>query len=194
MGQAKRRREELRLAMLEKGKDWDFPPSQWEADVCSELKEEDVIVVPRVPPDQIAWMRMPANQCHANVRWYVENDPQKSSRAVVGWWVQWPNFVLHSVVAEAGNFFCITPSSFYETEIPFIPDPKISWIADGGVFSAMRNGQKIGPGVRKFPAFAIAQNAIVRERLLRGGDPIRACDFSEEEMENLKQRYISPTG
>jgi hypothetical protein len=176
--------------MLKESGEWDFPPSEWEAEVCSELKEEDVVMVRRVSAAELAWMRMPANQCHANVRWYVENDPTKSACGVVGWWVQWPNFVLHSVIEVARRLICITPSPISEEEIPFIPDPKIHWVKDDKVYSAIRSGQKIGPGVRKFPAFTVAQAAIVRERLLKGLDPLKATYFTEEEMEELKRRHI----
>lgn len=190
MGEAKVRREALRLKLLERSEEWEFPPSAWEAEVCAELKEDDVVVVPRVASPDLAWMRMPTNQCHANVRWYAENDPEKLSRAVAGWWVQWPNFVLHSVVERAGKMFCVTPTPFEVAEFPFIPDPKISWIEDEKVYSAFRSGREIGPGVRVFPAFTMAQSAIIRERLLAGCDPRKAGDFTEQEMEELKRKYI----
>jgi hypothetical protein len=135
-------------------------------------------------------MRMPTNQCHANVRWYVENDPEKRSRAITGWWVQWPDFVLHSVIERVGKMSCVMPSPFVEREIPFIPDPKISWVKDGEAYSALRNGGKIGSGVRTFPAFTIARNAIIRERLIAGVDPLKAGDFSDDEMTDLRRRYI----
>jgi hypothetical protein len=190
MGQARVRREALRQKMLNKSKEWDFPPSPWEAAVCAELREEDVVVIHRAPAEQLAWARMPVNECHANARWYAKNDPSGKARAVAGWWVQWPNFVLHSVIEIEGALICITPSPFCEAEIPFIPDPKISWMEHGEVYSAIRNGQVVGPGVRVFPAFTMAQNAIVRERLLAGGDPLKAGDFSEAEMDELKRQHI----
>jgi hypothetical protein len=190
MGQARVRREALRQKMLNKSKEWDFSPSAWEAAVCAELREEDVVVIRRAPAGQLAWSRMPANECHANARWYVKNDPSGKARAVVGWWVQWPNFVLHSVVEVEGALICMTPSQFNEAEIPFIPDPKIGWIENGEVYSAIRNGQIVGPGVRKFPEFAMAQNEIVRERLIAGVDPSKAGDFTDEEMEELKRQHI----
>jgi hypothetical protein len=168
MGQAKVKRDSLRQMLLERGDEWDFLPSSWETAVCAELREEDVIIVPRAPADQLAWMRMPANKCHANARWYVKNDPSNKARVVTGWWVQWPAFVLHSVIETDGQLSCITPSPYNEVEVPFIPDPKISWVENGTVYSAVRLGQIIGPGVRAFPAFTMAQNAIVRERLLQG--------------------------
>lgn len=192
MGQAKVRREALRRKMLEDGKKWDFPASPWEAAVCAELnlKEDDVRVVRRAPAEQLDWMRMPANGCHANARWYAKNDPTGRTRAVVGWWVQWPDFVLHSVVEIDGQLICITPSAYNETEIPFMPDPKISWIEDGEVYSAIRDGQVVGAGVRTYPAFTVARNAILRERLLAGVDPFEATILSDELMERLKRQHV----
>jgi hypothetical protein len=172
--------------LLKKGGEWDFPPSPWEAAVCVELREEDVVIVPRAPADELSWMRMPANSCHGNARWYMQNDPTGKA----GWWVQWPAFVLHSVIETDGKFTCITPSLYQETEIPFIPDPKISWVEDGSVYSALRLGQIIGPGVRVFPAFTMALNAIVRERLIAGVDPLRAGDFTDSEIEDIKRQHI----
>jgi hypothetical protein len=190
MGQAKIQREALRKKMLDKGKDWDFPASSWEAAVCTDLREEDVVMVHRASPGQLAWARMPANECHTNARWYAKNDPTGSARAVSGWWVQWPNFVLHSVVEIEGALICITPSAFNETEFPFILDPKISWVENGEHYSAVRDDKIVGVGVRVFPAFTMAQNAIVRERLLAGAHPLNAGDFTDEEMEELKRKYI----
>jgi hypothetical protein len=190
MGQAKARREALRRKLLEKGKEWDFPPSPWEAAVCAELRKQTVVIVPRAPAEQLAWARMPANECHANVRWYAKNDPSGRARAITGWWVQWPNFVLHSVVEMDSKLICITPTPLKETEIPFIPDPQISWIEGNDVYSAIRNGEVVGPGVRVFPAFTMAQSAIVRQRMDQGVDPFKATEFTNEEMEELKRQYI----
>ena len=193
MGQAKARREALRRKMIEEGRRWDFPPSPWEAALCDEVKEQDVLVARRVSAQELSWMRMPMSACHANVRWYVEHDPSKKARAVTGWWVQWPDFVLHSVIETDGRLICITPMPFEEIEFPFIPDPKISWIADGEVYSAVRNGCVIGPGIRTFPAFTMARNAIVRERLLAGGDPFSAIEFTDQMMDALKREHIGCT-
>ncbi|SEI22559.1 hypothetical protein [Tardiphaga sp. OK245] len=191
MGQAKIRREALRLELLSKCSEWDFPASAWEADLCSELREQDVLLVPRASAEQLAWARMPANQCHANARWYEKNDPTGNARAVVGWWVQWPNFVLHSIIETKGQLICITPSSIKEMKIPFIRDPKISWVEDGDVYSAIRNDHVIGHGVRMFPAYTAAQTAVFRDRLLAGIDPFIATYFTDQELEDLKERYIT---
>jgi hypothetical protein len=126
MGEAKRKREALRQMMLERMSEWDFLASDWEASLCAELETLPVLTVPRAPADQLAWTKMKANECHTNTFWYVDNDPNKLSRAVTGWWVQEPCYVLHSVIEQDGQLICITPSAFGETEIPFVPDPKIS--------------------------------------------------------------------
>lgn len=192
MGQAKRKRTATLSELLRKSIAFDFPPSPWEAAICRELRarESDILVVPRISNEQLALVRMSAGECHANARWCAEQDPSGKTRAVTGWWVQWPNFVLHSVIEIDGQFFCVTPTPFNETEIPFIPDPKINWIEDGEVYSAIRDGQIIGPGLRAFPEYTMAQNAIVRERLLRGMNPLEASNFTEEEMADLRARYI----
>jgi len=35
----------------------------------------------------------------------------------------------------------------------------------------------------------MARNAIVRERLLAGVDPLKAIEFTDEEMESLKRQH-----
>jgi len=119
------------------------------------------------------------------------NDPLKTARAVTGWWVQWPDFVLHSVIEQSGRLICITPTQFDESDFPFIPDPQISWLETGDVYSAVRGGRVIGPGVRAFPKFTMARNAIVRERLVAGVDPFKAIEFSDEMMEALKREHCA---
>jgi hypothetical protein len=176
--------------MLQQGENWNFPQSHWEASVCNELRSQDTLLVPRVPEDQLLEMRMPPNECHANARWYAENEPSGKTKAVTGWWVQWPNFVLHSVVEQDGHLFCITPSATRERQIKFIPDPKIIWVLEGSSFTAYRDGHPIGPGVRKYPALTFAQYEIVRKRLLAGVPPLVAGNFSDEEMLELIRKYV----
>lgn len=135
---------------------------------------------------------MHANKCHANVRWFMEQDVSGLTCGVTGWLVQWPDFILHSVLEAGGRMMCITPGD--EAEIEFIPDPKISWVEDGEVYSAVRDGQVVGIGVRAFPSFTMARNAIVRERLLAGIDPYKAIQFSDEDMKMLKRQHIERAG
>ena len=135
----------MRQSMLEEGRKWDFPRSEWEIAACAELRNQPVVVVRRAPVQQLNLMRMPANKCHANAHWYAENDPSKKSRRVTGWWIQWPDLVLHSVIEIDGQMICITPIPYDESDFPFIPDPKISWAENGEVYSAVRDGHIIGP-------------------------------------------------
>ena len=69
----------------------------------------------------------------------------------------------------------------------------INWVEDGEHYSAIRNDKIVGVGVRVYPAFTMAQNAIVHERLLAGSNPFEVGDFTDEEMEELKRKYI-PVG
>lgn len=146
----------------------------------------------RMPAKDLAWMGMPANHCHANVRWYVANDYTKQSKAAVGWWPQGSDLVLHSVLTNGAEYMCITPSSLGEAEILFIPDPQIAWVEHQGQLAAKRNGQVIGLGIRRFPALTIAMHEIMRKRLESGTDPDRASEFSEKERDELMRVHLSP--
>lgn len=167
------------------------PPSAWEAALVEELLDENVECVPRVSPEDLAWMRMPANHCHQNCWWYEANDPTGRSRAVTGWWLQGLDFVLHSVMEADGRYFCITPSMAQESEIYFIPDPELKWIREPDRIAVMRNGGEVDLGVRRFPAFTIAWNEMLRDRLLAGVHPYRAMTFSREEMLELRRLHMT---
>jgi hypothetical protein len=176
--------------MLEDSKKWNFPPSPWEAAICAELRNQIPQAVPVAPADQLALMGMRANECHANARWYAKNDPAGKIRFITGWWVQWPNFVLHSVIEQDGQLICITPNAFGETAIQFIADPTIGWVEDGEVYSAIRDGRVIGVGVRAVPEFTVAQTKLVCELLVAGVNPFNACDMADEKLKELGQRLF----
>lgn len=190
MGQAKVRRAQMLREHLDRLSEWDFPPSTWEADICRELADMPILTVPCAPQDQLAGMPMRINECHQNARRYAKNDPDGEVRAISGWWVVWPDYLLHSVVKIDRQLICITPKTLNETEIPFIPDSNISWVETGGVYSAIRNGQKIGPGVRAYPDFSLARIEITRSKLLAGIDPAKAMELTQEELKDLKQKYV----
>jgi len=136
-------------------------------------------------------MKMSRNQCHANSLWYVRNDPNGESRAIPGWLVQGFDFTLHSVVESGDDLFCVTPGEPDETEIFFIPDPKIEWIETGANCSAVRNGEEIGVGIRRFPAYTIALHQMIRYRLFVGMDPDQAQYFSAEELDALMRQHLT---
>lgn len=184
---------EYRELVLAKGRDWDFPDSEWETKAVDEIMAmaDEAVIVTRVPVAQLEWMRMPAGQCHANAGWYAERDPRATM--VTGWWVQFPSFVLHSVVRIGNEYLCVTPTPFDEGGFHFIPDAKIEWRDTGNVRTAFRDGQAIGPGLRRHPSFTRAQNALVRERILAGVPLEEAIEFSDEEMAGMKAAHI-PNG
>ncbi|KTE02517.1 hypothetical protein ATE68_06745 [Sphingopyxis sp. H038] len=192
MGEANRRKILLRERLLEQVDGWTFPPSPWERALVTEVAVLPAFRARRMPAKDLEWMRMPANHCHANTRWYEANDWTHRSKAVVGWWIQGADLILHSVLTNGHEYMCITPSSPGETEIIFIPDPKIEWIESDGQLAAKRNGQIIGLGIRRYPELTIAMHETMRVRLEQGMDPDRASEFSHEEREDMMRTYLSP--
>ena len=192
MGQARTKLEAIRKKHLELADYWDFPATPDEAVICEGLRHIEIVVVRRASRAELAYMRMPENSCHENARWYERNDPTRQSRAVTGWWVQWPDFVLHSVVKIDDRFICLTPSYIDEGEFPFMPDPQIVWEKDQEKYIAKKQGYKIGIGVRLFPEFTLARLELVRKRLRSGLHPVEASIFSDGELAELKAKYINP--
>lgn len=191
MGQAKRRKGALKEQLLLHADWWTFAPTDWEGILVRQLLDLPAFVIPRMDEKDLAAMKMAPNQCHANVRWYERNDPTGQSRAISGWWVRQCDFVLHSVLTNGTDYFCITPGEPGEREIVFIPDPDIVWAESGGNCAALRNGQEIGVGVRRFPALTIAMQEMVRYRLCIGMDPDQAQYFSDEELDALTRQHLT---
>lgn len=190
MSQAKVNRVRRRDEAINFSKQWLFEETDWESQQVKEILHLPVVEVQRAPPEQLAYARMALNKCHENVRWQVKNDPDRLSVAVSGWWLQWPNFVLHSVVARGGQLVCITPNALGEQSFAFIVDNQIEWREDGEVFSAYRNGGKIGPGLRAFPKVTIKQTSMYLERLTPNADPYKVMTFSDEEIVALEKMGI----
>jgi hypothetical protein len=192
MGEAKHKLKKLRDGMLLHAEGWCFAPSAWESELVKEILRLPVYSVLRMPIEDLKWMRMQPNECHSNTLFYEQKDPTKQSKSITGWWLQGTEFILHSVVGCEGQFRCITPSASGETEIQFYPDSKIQWIEADNRTAAFRNGEEIGNGVRRFPAFTIAQNTIILNRLLSGMNPHHASEFSRDEMNALLLEYLTP--
>ncbi|WP_051678736.1 hypothetical protein [Xanthobacter sp. 91] len=175
MGDAKRKLERVRQTFLAGLGDWMFPPSDWETRTVAEIQALPVVIVTRRPIHELEYMRMPAKQCHANARFLQDHDPERIMRHVAGWWVQPPNYVLHSVVEKDGHFFCVTPAPDYlDGTFEFIPDDKIEWRVDGEHMAPFREGVEIGRGVRSDAAATIAELEALRQRLLSGMNPYEA--------------------
>jgi hypothetical protein len=104
-----------------------------------------------------------------------DNDPNKSLKHVTGWWLQDGHYVLHSVVDQNGDYFCVTPAPMHiENTFDFIPDEKIEWRDEGEFRGAYRDGVAIGPGVRADPLKAIEKMKAIKQRLLSGMNPHQA--------------------
>ncbi len=183
--------QKLRDGLLWQAESWCFPPSDWEVSVVNEILEIPVVYVPRLPRDEIDWMGMPPQHCHQNALWYEQNDPTNRTKSVTGWWLQGMEFILHSVIGCDGQYRCITPTARNDEEIQFFPDPKVEWVPKNGHLVAKRNGREIGVGVRRFPKFTIAQNTLMRSRLLSGMNPKSASEFTLDEMKILLDENLS---
>jgi hypothetical protein len=140
-------------------------------------------------------MKRRPNQCHANVRWYVGNDPEGLSQAVSGWKVSETrtDYVLHSVVLQDGVYMCVTPDPDDQSSFSFIPDDQIVWGEGGDVFVPTRDGHEIGVGVRRYPALTQGLNALFRDKLDRGLAIRDAMTIAPDEWRALVQAHV-PVG
>lgn len=169
-------RDEMRRRFKMLARRWIFPASEWEAQVVHDIQKLSEYRIVRASPDQLAWARMPAQHCHANARWYQNNDPEKLTKHVTGWWRQDDVYILHSVIERDGTMICITPSPLdADSKLAFIPDSALSWTDDGVSRICMRNGQEVNYGVRANPEAVIRNSKIMITKLNSGGDPIRAA-------------------
>jgi hypothetical protein len=137
MGEAKRRREEVRKQFLEMIDWWSFEPTEWEREAVEAIDRLPVVRVRRYPPHILKEMGMPPQKCHANARFMEENDPRGIIRRVNGWRLDNNNYVLHSVIDQGGGAICcVTPSLIDEPdEFDFRPDDAIEWREDGEYFT-----------------------------------------------------------
>ena len=177
MGDAKRKLENVRRALLREIESWAFPATEWEARTVAEVRALPVVTVQRYPDEALAQMRMPPRQCHPNARFMQENDPERRLKHIVGWWPQGGNYVLHSVVDQYGKYICVTPAPFHPASFEFIPDPKIAWQDEGDRRIAYRDCVPIGPGIRIDPARTVAEIQLIKAKLLSGMDPYEAFRF-----------------
>lgn len=180
MGEGKRKREAMRKALLADLEEWSFEPTDWEARTVSEIQSLPIVTVGRGPDDQLAYMRMVARQCHQNAAFMEKNDPEGLTKQVTGWWIQQDNYVLHSIILQAGQYICVTPAPLESADsFDFVPDPKIEWREEGSYRIAYRDGVEIGKGVRRNPAKAVAEINEIKKRLLSGMNPYKAVQVDK---------------
>jgi hypothetical protein len=174
LGEAKVKRERLRATLLDECDRWSAPPSADEDAAREAVAALPVVKVRRLPADQIAYMRMPGRECHANCAWYAENDPERKTEHVIGWWIQPGADVLHSVIKRDGGYFCLTPQLAGTPEVfDFVPDPEIEAREEGEYRAFYRNGFRCVPGIRFDPAETIRYMEWMREKLLAGVNPMK---------------------
>ena len=182
MGEAKRRADELRAALLREADRWDFPPSDWERETVTELDALPRVTSVRAPAEQLKWARMKARECHANAGWYADNDPNGEWKHVVGWWPQGDIFILHSVVRRAGDLLCVTPQEWDVPErFPFIPDEQIEARDEEDRRAFYRRGHKLPVGLRRDPAAQIEAMNLMGSRLASGVKPRQAMELADRE-------------
>lgn len=176
MGEAKQKLEQKRAEFLKVIEGWIKPPTEEEAQIAKALSNLNVVVVPRAPAEQIAYMRMKPRECHLNCQFYAKNDPEKKSKMVFGWTIDSGVFVLHSVIKREGSMFCITPTELSDTKIKFIPDNELAAeITAEGKYEFYRSGIKIeGYGIRPDPEETIAFGNVMKRRLQSGMNPYEA--------------------
>lgn len=151
---------------------WAFPPSVQEEAWLSELAAAPRVTVRRQPDGPLIQGGMRPKECHLNCSEQAENDPRQQTRHVLGWWVQGPILVLHSVIEVGARWYCITPQlAPMPTEFEFIPDDQLSWVDQGeGKRDIVRYGLAVPVGLRKYPQASIEMRDRLRELIAAGMD------------------------
>jgi hypothetical protein len=173
MGEAKRRYRAWQEARTEQFlRELDvlgLPPVDGEADLLVQVLGMTMFEVPRAPMEQLLYMRMKANECHANTRAYAQLDPEQRSRVVLGWWCDTSVPRLHSVIRRDARLVCVTPSPL--DTISFRPDPLIETGDDGVYYTFHRRGQRIPSLVRPDPQRTIEAAREARAMIGAGRTP-----------------------
>ena len=155
MGQARQKNERLIATLKEEMKKWTQPYTAREEAVADELRGLPVERVGRPSLEQLSWAGMQPRYCHLNAVWMEENDPDRETRAVLGWAVIPGGYVLHSVIRQRGKLICVTPPESGPRDwIDFIADPKlVRTKTEAGQYVFHRDGHEMGFGVRSDPQF-----------------------------------------
>lgn len=179
MGEAKRKSDALRAAMLIECSQWSKPPSDIERAALDELIAMPSVRAVRATAQNLQMMGMSAKDCHENCHWYAKNDPSGEWQHVFGWWMQPSALVLHSVIRRGDEYVCITPQAdpAVGAQFTFIPDEAITPEKNGDHFLLLRKGQNHHPGLRFDPAATIEYMSKVKGRLKSGMKPFVAWEI-----------------
>ncbi len=174
MGEARKKRDTLKVRLLQEAERLSMAPTEVESALVAELDALDLVRVYRQPKARLEKARMRPRLSHDNARWFEKNDPDKAAHAVTGWRLS-PGglYILHSVVETGGVMTCVTPSGIEGDPdwFDFIPDPDIEVSLSGERYSFVRKGVELGYGARQDPQKVIAAMAAVRRDLDAGKDP-----------------------
>lgn len=93
-----------------------------------------------------------------------------------------PNYVLHSVIEQGGNLYCITPQHFDVAAFLFVRDSKLQWVAQGGDRVLRREGHDLMVGLRKHPERFIESHRRLSQKLSEGMDVLEAMEAVDAEL------------
>ncbi len=182
MGEAKRKADEFRAALIKEADNWTFQESDWERATVNELARMPRVEVTRESDEKLRDANLKPKDCHGNTCWYEANDPSGRWKRVTGWWPHGDTYVLHSVVSDGVRFICLTPQ---ERDVPrrfdFIPDAKLVWRMDDDREIFHRDGHDISVGLRGDPAAHIETMRRMKARLEQGMSAREAMKLVDEE-------------
>lgn len=165
MGQAARRRDALRAAMLRHLIEAGRAPCPTESALRTLLAPMPTATVARADASVLAAMGMEPSGCHANARAFAMD--VTGAEWVLGWWDLGHAWTLHSVVRLRGALLCVTPQARpgEPGTLAYVPDPGLAVSVEESDdtlrFSFARGGGPVDgfPLVRKDPDGARATAA-----------------------------------
>ena len=177
MGQASRRREAVRAAMLPHLAAAARPPCVTETALRRVLAGMPHATVPRAGAAVLAAMGMEPMDCHENSRAFAADVP--GAEWVLGWWDLGHAWTLHSVVRVRGSLVCVTPPPRPDCAgtLAYVADPALTVSVeergDALVFSFARDGSPVDgfPLVRKAPDALRTAAERMQADLAAGADP-----------------------
>lgn len=186
MGQARARQQQrlqaMRDAVLFQSERWAKPGSALEAEWHREVSAGNHELVVTQRREALIRGGMIANDCHVNCSSQERNDPTGAAKHVVGWWQQGDCYVLHSVIEQNGDLYCITPQHFDVPAFMFVRDKKLQWVPLGEDRVLRREGHEPMVGLRKDPARFIESHRKLTQKLSEGLDVLEAMEAVDAEL------------
>lgn len=177
MGQARvkelRRREAMGQAIVLQSERWARPGSALEARWLAEVEAMPHVPVFAQRREAMLAGGMVYAQCHMNCASVALNDPM--AKHVLGWWQQGDTYVLHSVIEQAGDLYCVTPQHMDIQGFMFVRDPKLQWVTDQGPAPViLREGMECLDGLRRDPERFKLVHELLQQKVAAGLTPFDA--------------------